>query len=87
MSTRDIFERELAGEVISLRDPEYPKIADLITQAQRVIAEMNERRPFDFETLVRRFDEEMGQAIGDPAIHRLQFQAMIARLFASSRTR
>jgi acetyltransferase-like isoleucine patch superfamily enzyme len=41
MTTRDIFQRELAGEVISLSDPEYPRIAALITEAQRVIAEMN----------------------------------------------
>ena len=41
MTTRDIFQRELAGEVISLSDPEYPKIAALITEAQRIIAEMN----------------------------------------------
>jgi acetyltransferase-like isoleucine patch superfamily enzyme len=41
MTIRDIFQRELAGEVISLSDPEYPKIAALITQAQRLIAEMN----------------------------------------------
>ena len=41
MSAHDIFQRELAGEVISLKDPEYPKIAALITEAQRLIAEMN----------------------------------------------
>jgi len=41
MTTRDIFLRELAGEVISLKDPEYPRIAALITEAQLVIAEMN----------------------------------------------
>lgn len=41
MSMRDIFQRELEGEVISLDDPEYPKIAAWITEAQRVIAEMN----------------------------------------------
>jgi acetyltransferase-like isoleucine patch superfamily enzyme len=41
MSARDIFQRELAGEVISLKDPEYPKIAALISEAQRLIAEMN----------------------------------------------
>ena len=41
MTTRDIFLRELAGEVISLKDPEYPRIAALITEAQFVIAEMN----------------------------------------------
>jgi acetyltransferase-like isoleucine patch superfamily enzyme len=38
---KDIFEREKAGEIISLDDPEYPKIADLITEAQQVIAEIN----------------------------------------------
>jgi len=41
MTAPDIFQRERAGEVISLSDPEYPKIAALITEAQRVIAEMN----------------------------------------------
>ena len=41
MTTPDIFQRELAGEVISLKDPEYPRIAALITEAQLVIAEMN----------------------------------------------
>src|SRR5690242_19365382 len=41
MTTRDIFQRELAGEVIALSDPEYPAIAALSTEAQRVIAEMN----------------------------------------------
>ena len=38
MATRDTFQRELAGEVIPLSDPEYPKIAALITEAQRIIA-------------------------------------------------
>ena len=41
MITPDIFQRELAGEVVALSDPEYPKIAALITDAQRIIAEMN----------------------------------------------
>jgi acetyltransferase-like isoleucine patch superfamily enzyme len=41
MTDRDIFQRELAGELISLDDPEYPKIGAVITEAQRVIAEMN----------------------------------------------
>jgi acetyltransferase-like isoleucine patch superfamily enzyme len=41
MTTPDIFQRERAGEVISLSDPEYPKIAALIVQAQRITAEMN----------------------------------------------
>src|SRR5688572_6911106 len=41
MQQKDIFERERAGEVIALDDPEYGKIADLITEAQQLIAEMN----------------------------------------------
>ena len=41
MDTRDIFERERAGEVISLDDPEYGRIADVITEAQKIIAEIN----------------------------------------------
>jgi acetyltransferase-like isoleucine patch superfamily enzyme len=41
MQQRDIFERERAGEIISLNDPEYGKIADLITEAQKIIAEIN----------------------------------------------
>jgi hypothetical protein len=41
MTAHNIFQRELAGEVISLDDEEYPQIAALITEAQRVIAEMN----------------------------------------------
>jgi acetyltransferase-like isoleucine patch superfamily enzyme len=41
MTDRDIFQRELAGELISLDDPEYPKIGAVIAEAQRVIAEMN----------------------------------------------
>jgi acetyltransferase-like isoleucine patch superfamily enzyme len=41
MITRDIFQREQSGEVIALSDPEFPKIAALITEAQRIIGEMN----------------------------------------------
>ena len=56
MATRDIFQRELAGEVISLSDPEYPKILALITEAQRIIAEMNTgyRDPAEVRALFRR---------------------------------
>lgn len=38
---KDIFERERSGEVIALDDPEYGKIADLITEAQELISEIN----------------------------------------------
>jgi acetyltransferase-like isoleucine patch superfamily enzyme len=41
MDTQDIFEREQAGELISLDDPEYGRIAALITEAQQLIAAIN----------------------------------------------
>ena len=56
MITRDIFQRELAGEVMALSDPEYPKIGALITDAQRIIAEMNTgyREPREVRALFNR---------------------------------
>ena len=41
MQEKDILERERSGEIISINDPEYGKIADLITEAQRIIAKIN----------------------------------------------
>ncbi|MAK90968.1 MAG: acetyltransferase [Oleibacter sp.] len=41
MEKKDILARELAGEVISLNDPEYSTIARIITKAQKLIAEIN----------------------------------------------
>ena len=37
----NIFEREIAGEIIPVDDPEYGKIFALITEAQKLIAEIN----------------------------------------------
>jgi acetyltransferase-like isoleucine patch superfamily enzyme len=61
MNDRDIFERELAGELISLDDPEYPKIAAVIEAAQRIIAEMNTgyRDPAEVRALFERFTGSM----------------------------
>ncbi len=41
MEKKDILARELAGEGISLNDPEYSTIARIIAKAQKLIAEMN----------------------------------------------
>lgn len=56
MATHDIFQRELAGETISLIDPGYPEIAALIAKAQRIIAEMNSgyRDPAEIRALFTR---------------------------------
>lgn len=64
MNNPDIFQRELAGELISLTDPEYPKIAALITEAQRLIADINTgyRDPADVRTL---FSRLIGAAVDE----------------------
>ena len=41
MQLKDILERDKSGETISLSDPEYYKIRDLINEAQRITAELN----------------------------------------------
>lgn len=41
MTDKNIFERELAGEIISLDDPQYHKIGKRVTAAQKLIAELN----------------------------------------------
>lgn len=38
---KEIFGRDLSGEVIPLTDPEYPKIGAVIDEAQKIIAELN----------------------------------------------
>jgi acetyltransferase-like isoleucine patch superfamily enzyme len=53
---KDIFERERSGELISLDDPEYGKILDLITEAQKLISEINTgyRTPAEVRALFER---------------------------------
>jgi hypothetical protein len=48
-----------------------------------VIEEMHEAQPFDLDTLVERFDNEMGQAMIDPRQFELQFLYIVERLFGA----
>ncbi len=41
MQSKDIFERDKSGEQISLNDPEYYKIRNVIIEAQIITAELN----------------------------------------------
>ncbi|GGG33563.1 hypothetical protein [Hymenobacter glacieicola] len=41
LHARTIFERELAGEVISLDDPDYPQIYAIIRRAIHLTSELN----------------------------------------------
>jgi hypothetical protein len=46
-----------------------------------MIAEIHARHPLKLETLLKRFEEEMGHVIKDERILRSQFRALISRLF------
>ncbi|MFS0868478.1 sugar O-acetyltransferase [Paenibacillus xylanilyticus] len=39
--SKDIFERDRSGEIISISDPDFYKIAEAIERAQKLIAELN----------------------------------------------
>lgn len=41
MASINIFERDLAGEAISNREEEYYRIEEVITEAQRILSELN----------------------------------------------
>ena len=59
----DIFERELAGEVISLDDPDYPQIYAVIRRAIRLSSELNALRVDDNEQVNRVFGELINQPV------------------------
>jgi hypothetical protein len=46
-----------------------------------MIAEIHAHRPLEMETLLERFEEEMGHVTKDERILRSQFRALVSRLF------
>jgi acetyltransferase-like isoleucine patch superfamily enzyme len=60
---RTIFERELAGEVISLDDPEYPQIYAIIRKAIRITSELNAMVVEDNEQVNRVFSELINKPV------------------------
>jgi hypothetical protein len=54
------------------------------THDLEVLQEMHRDRPFDLDTLVTRFKSEMGQAVTDHRLFRINFQVLIERTFGSS---
>ncbi len=51
---KDIFERDMAGEPVSIEDPEYYKINEQIIKAQKISAELNcgYKTPEEVRTLI-----------------------------------
>jgi acetyltransferase-like isoleucine patch superfamily enzyme len=60
-----IFERELAGETISLDDPEYPQIYAIIRKAIRITSELNTMRVDDNEQVNEVFSELINKPVDD----------------------
>jgi acetyltransferase-like isoleucine patch superfamily enzyme len=60
---RTIFERELAGELISFTDPDYPQIYAVIRQAIRITSELNAMRVDDNEQVNRVFSELINRPV------------------------
>jgi hypothetical protein len=54
---------------------------------EEVLQEMHEAEPFDLETIVERYNEEMGQAIGDHRILDQQIQLIVEKLFGGKSVR
>jgi hypothetical protein len=48
---------------------------------------MHEVEAFDLETIVKRYDEEMGQAIGDHQILDLKLELILEKLFGARAAR
>lgn len=64
-SNRDIFERDKAGETISLDDPEYPKLFAVILKAIRVTAKINTLVTDDLQKIRDVFSELIGKKVDD----------------------
>lgn len=63
---RDIFERELAGEMIPINDPEFYKILEVINQAFELTSKLNVLAPSDAkvrEILKKLFNYEIDETI------------------------
>jgi acetyltransferase-like isoleucine patch superfamily enzyme len=62
---RTIFERELAGETISIDDPDYPQIYAIIRKAIRITSELNALAVESNEQVNRVFGELINQPVDE----------------------
>jgi acetyltransferase-like isoleucine patch superfamily enzyme len=63
--TKTIFERDLAGEIIQLDDPEYPQIYAVIRKAIRITSQLNSMLIDDEDEVRRVFSELINQKVDD----------------------
>jgi len=62
---KTIFERDLAGEIISLDDPEYPQIYAVIRKAIRITSQFNAMLADDEDEIRRVFSELINHKVDD----------------------
>lgn len=65
MADKNIFERELAGDLIRLDDPEFPKIGDIIQRAYKKVSVLNNTSPADYDTIRKLFFDLIGKEVDD----------------------
>lgn len=63
--SKEIFERDKAGEIISLDDPEYPKLFKVILKAIRTTAELNTLVTDDLGKIRELFSYLTGKKVDD----------------------
>ena len=61
----DIFERDKCGETISLTDPDYPKIFDVIRRATKKTAALNNLVTDDFNQIREMFSDLIGKKLDE----------------------
>lgn len=64
-TSKSIFERDLAGEVIPLDDPEYPELFKVIQKAIRTTAELNTLVTDDLAEIRKVFSRLIGKQVDD----------------------
>jgi acetyltransferase-like isoleucine patch superfamily enzyme len=62
---KDIFERDRGGEIISLDDPEYPQLFNVIVKAMRTTAELNSLITDDLQVIRTVFSKLIGKKVDD----------------------
>jgi acetyltransferase-like isoleucine patch superfamily enzyme len=62
---KTIFERDLAGEIIRLDDPEYPQIYAVIRKAIRITSQLNSMLVDDEDEVRRVFSELINEKVDD----------------------
>ncbi len=62
---RDIFERDKSGEMVSITDPDYPKIFEVIRRATKKTAALNNLVTDDFDKIREVFSDLIGKKLDD----------------------